>query len=109
MSLTQLGYLNEPKLRPEDWFDLQLETKSSLFLTPPLAAGETIVKQVGKFRLRRLNSMYMIAIPRLMIGLWQKELTGKFNAYFVVPSGSPIWSTEMYEPLMILFVFLFMS
>ena len=73
--------------------------------TPPPAAGDVVVEQLGRARLVRPEGMHIVVIPRLMMGWWRRHMTRGSDFYFKV-DWSDVWGLEdQFEPLLI-FVYL---
>jgi hypothetical protein len=54
-------------LEPEDWFE-QAHKYGNFIWTPPPAAAEAVVDQLGKWRLKRPECVHLVVVPRLMTG-----------------------------------------
>ena len=54
-------------LTPEDWYTTG-HGKGTFIWTPPPAAADVVVEQLGRARLKRPESMHIILVPRLMTG-----------------------------------------
>jgi hypothetical protein len=92
----------EPEyLGPEDWFD-EGQGLGTFVWTPAPAAGEVVVEQLGRARLKRPESMHIVVIPRVMTGRWRHHLTRGTNVYFKL-DWEEVWplSAQYYEPLLI--------
>ena len=57
-------------LSPEGWF-LEGHGGGTYIWTPPPAAGDVVVEQLGRARLVRPEGMHIFVIPRLMTGWWR--------------------------------------
>lgn len=76
---------------------------------PPPAAGLLAVEQLRRARLKRENSTHVFIIPRLMSSEWKRQLFRVADLFLELPFDN-IWKqTEQHEPLIIAFVFPFLS
>lgn len=65
----------EPKLlEPEGWFR-EGHGEGTFLWSPPPAACEVVVEQLGKARHKRPHCMHLVIVPRLMTGRWRRSLT----------------------------------
>jgi hypothetical protein len=87
-------------LKPCDWYHKGHTTLRCLW-TPPPAAGEAALEQLAKSVHKRPLHMHMIVIPRLMTAQWQKMLGKICDLIFTVPVGTPFWSNNQFEPLIV--------
>jgi hypothetical protein len=95
-----LGGLDPEFLTPEGWYD-EGQGHGTYVWTPAPAAGEVVVEQLGRARLKRPESMHVIVAPRVMTGRWRRHLTRGTDAYFKL-DWEEVWPlSEQYEPLLI--------
>jgi hypothetical protein len=62
--------LNFITLSPEGWFTTGHKFGDFIW-TPPPAAADVVVEQLGKAIMKRSESMHLIVVPRLMAGRWR--------------------------------------
>ena len=112
-------------LRQRDWYELghdvqgwRLGYKGLKFLvvrsgfclwTPPPCAGDVAVEQLRISRSKRKRSTHCVIIPRLMTPLWLKPLYKVADLVFEIYPVHPFWEPNMHEPLIVAFVFPFIS
>ena len=90
-------------LEPEDWFE-QAHTYGNFIWTPPPAAVEVVVDQLGKWRLKRPECVHLVVVPRLMTGRWRRALKRGTDFYFKI-DWDDVWPLKkFYEPLLIFVV-----
>ena len=94
--------LNAKILDPKGWFTLA-HTRGDFIWTPPPAAGEVIVEQLGYARLKRPECMHIILIPRLMTGRWRRLLTRGTDFYCRL-MGDDIWNIDTFFEPVLMFV-----
>lgn len=95
-----LSGLNFQWLTPEGWFR-EAHSQGNFVWTPPPFAGEVVVEQLGKCRLKRPESMHLVLIPRLMTGRFRR-LLGRGSEW----NGKLVWEDlwpmgRHFEPLLI--------
>jgi hypothetical protein len=105
-------------LAPEDWFERghdllggEYDQKGfwrhkvvpgTFVWTPPPAAAEVALEQLRKARIKRQDSLHILAVSRLMTPEWLKQLyTKASDIVFQIPAGCPFWPDTMFEPLTI--------
>jgi hypothetical protein len=87
-------------LRPSGWYE-EGHGLGTFIWTPPPAAAEVVVEQLGLARMKRPEAMHIVAVPRVMTGRWRKHLTRGTDFYLKV-DWSDVWPLdEMFEPLLI--------
>ena len=96
---TQLG---GKILTPEGWFD-EGHTRGTFVWTPPPAAGEVVVEQLGFARLKRPECMHVILIPRLMTGRWRRLMT-RGSDFYCRLDGDDIWDLKIHFEPVLMFV-----
>jgi hypothetical protein len=70
---------------------------------PPPAAAEVVVDQLGKARLKRPESLHLVAVPRLTPGHWWRHMQRGTDFHFQLDSG--LWDLKSkFEPLVLIFV-----
>ena len=98
--------LPDPKakwLTPTEWFDVPEFGQGTYIWTPPPAAREVIVDQLGKTKLREPGSLHFIIVPRLMTGRWRRHLTRGTDAYEII-NWTNVWNLQTHFEPLILFV-----
>jgi hypothetical protein len=75
--------------------------------TPAPAAAWVALEELRKARIKRQQSTHIFVCPRVMTPEWLKQLNKVADVVITVPVGHPAWPKEMYEPLLIGFVFPF--
>eukprot|EP00956_Cyclotella_meneghiniana_P028890 scaffold68504_cov17-Cyclotella_meneghiniana.AAC.1 len=58
-------------------------------------------------RIARPHLPHVFVVPRLMTGMWRKQLSKDADVVFTVESGPAFWPKHMHEPLLVLIVFPF--
>jgi hypothetical protein len=92
--------LNPKFLSPTEWFT-KGHTVGTFVWSPPPAAAEVVVEQLGFARLKRPHSMHIVVVPRLMTGRWRRHLSRGTDFYFKI-DWEDIWPLrEHYEPVLI--------
>lgn len=91
-------------LSPTDWFQLRTIPGPRLWVPPP-AAMETVLEMFSEDRIARPHLPHVFAVPRLMTGLWRKQLSKDADVVFTVEAGQGFWPHCMHEPLLVLIVF----
>jgi hypothetical protein len=87
-------------LTPEDWFG-KGHTGGTHIWTPPPAAAEVVVEQLGFARLKRPHAMHIVVVPRLMTGMWRRHMGRGTDFYFKV-DWKDVWDlTTHFEPLFV--------
>jgi hypothetical protein len=88
-------------LEPEDWF-LPCSCTIPCVWTPPPAAADAALDQLGKWiHMRPSNQTHIVIIPRLMTARWRKLLGKICDLVFTIPIGTSIWCASQYEPLIV--------
>jgi hypothetical protein len=87
-----------------DW-PLNLKCKGTyLWLPPPTVAdvaGEYMAAAIHK----RPNSTHIFICPRLMCSRWYKFILKASDVLLLIPIGSPCWSADQHEPLILAITF----
>jgi hypothetical protein len=92
--------LNPKFLSPTEWFT-EGHKVGTFVWSPPPAAAEVVVEQLGFARLKRPHSMHIVVIPRLMTGRWRRHMSRGTDFYFKV-DWVDIWPLKThYEPVLI--------
>jgi hypothetical protein len=87
-------------LTPEGWFT-EGHGFGTYVWTPPPAAAEVVVEQLGRARQKRPESMHIVVVPRVMTGRWRRHMTRGSDFYFRV-DWPEVWPLKGYfEPLLI--------
>jgi hypothetical protein len=95
-------------LSPKGWFD-EGHGRGNFVWTPPPAAAEVVVEQLGLVRLKRPESIHVIPVPRLMTGRWRKLLIRGTDASWMLKTNE-VWPlSNFYEPLAIFVCFPYRS
>ena len=106
-------------LEPEDWFirghDIQggfidLDkfwrpnySKGTFLWASPPAAAHVCIEELRKARIKRQDSLHVMAIPRLMTPMWLKALYKTTNLVISITPDHTFWSASEFEPLTLLF------
>eukprot|EP00978_Attheya_sp_CCMP212_P005518 scaffold12392_cov31-Attheya_sp.AAC.1 len=77
------GNLQPKFLSPTEWFTEGYKVGTFVW-SPPPAAAEVAVEQLGFARLKRPQSMHIIVVPRLMTGRWRRHMSQGTDFYFKV-------------------------
>jgi hypothetical protein len=86
-------------LSPTEWCDPHPSGETHVWVPPPAAAGAAI-DWLGQSIHKRPESVHIVLVPRLMTGLWRKELSKTSDLLFTVPLESKaLWPKENHEPL----------
>jgi hypothetical protein len=75
--------------------------------TPAPAAALVALEELRKARIKRQHSTHIFVCPRVMTPEWMKQLSKVSDVVITVPVGHPSWPKEMFEPILIGFVFPF--
>jgi hypothetical protein len=65
--------MNFKTLSPNDWFAAGHEFGNFIW-SPPPAAADVVVEQLGKVIMKRPEGMHLVVVPRLMTGRWRRHL-----------------------------------
>jgi hypothetical protein len=87
-------------LTPDDWFT-RGHTHGQCIWTPPPAAADAALDQLGQAVHKRLTPTHLVVVPRLMTSHWRKILGKICDLVFTVPVGSDIWGHSLFEPLIV--------
>jgi hypothetical protein len=74
-------------LSPNDWFTKGHRSHLCIW-TPPPAAADAALEQLGQSIHKRPHHMHLVIIPRLMTFRWQKLLGKICDIVFTVPVGT---------------------
>jgi len=86
---------------PLDWFSSS-SARGTYVWTPPPAAADVCLDQLGKFiHMRPYTSVHIVIIPRLMTSRWRKILGKICDLVFTVPLGTNVWHYSQFEPLVV--------
>lgn len=99
--------LNPKFLEPDEWFEDSHDFGNFVW-SPPPAAGDAIVEQLAKARLKRPEALHVVVIPRLMTGCWRRHMRRGSDYVFELTQG-PWDIEEFYEPLLIFLCFPYRS
>lgn len=72
-----------------------------LLWTPPPGVADVALEELRKARHKRQDSTHIFVCPRLFTPRWLKQLHKVSDIVFEVPAGSPMWPSDMFEPLLI--------
>ena len=75
--------------------------------TPPPFAADVAIAELRKARIKRQSSTHVVVVPRLCCSLWMKQLYRASDFVFQILPGSPFWTSDMHEPLLIGILFPF--
>jgi hypothetical protein len=90
-------------LQPSDWYTTA-HTFGTFIWSPPPAAADVVVEQLGKARHKCPSCLHIILVPRLMTGYWRRHLTREADCYFRL-QRCPLWPSSQHAPLLIFFCF----
>jgi hypothetical protein len=68
---------------------------------PPPAVADAMLEEVSKARHKRTDTYHIIVIPRLMSPRWRRLFHKVVDMSFIVAPGSPMWPSNMFEPVWI--------
>jgi hypothetical protein len=92
--------LNAHFLTPNKWYTTGAERVTFIW-TPPPAAADVVVEQLGRARLKRPEGMHLVVVPRVMTGRWRRPLTRGSECYLRM-NWPEVWNLEThFEPLLI--------
>ena len=87
-------------LSPKGWFT-DGRGMGNYVWTPPPAAADVVVEQLCLARHKRLQSVHMVVVPRLMTGHWRKHLTRATDFCFKMDNPK-LWPlSTLFEPVLI--------
>jgi hypothetical protein len=87
---------------PEGWFT-DGHGSGTFVWTPPPAAAEGLVEQLGRARQKRPESMHLLVVARVMMGRWRRHMTRGSNFYFRV-DWPEVWPLKSHFKLLLIFV-----
>ena len=87
-------------LEPKDWY-YQGHFEETAIWTPPPAAADAALEQLGQAIHKRPQHTHLVIIPRLMTARWRKLLGKICDLVFTVPLGTEGWSNTQFEPLIV--------
>lgn len=73
--------------------------------SPPPAAADAALEQLRIARLKRRTSTHIVVIPKLATTMWLKQLNKAADIVLTIPAKFYFWPTNMYEPLVLAFLF----
>jgi hypothetical protein len=76
---------------------------------PPPAAADVALEELRKAWIKRQESTHYFVCPRLLMPKWLKQLWKTADLIIQIPAGTPGWPANIFEPLMIGFVFPYLS
>jgi hypothetical protein len=90
-------------LGADGWFDRGHQDGNFIWVPPP-AVADAALEQLCEARHTRPWNAHIFVCPLLMTSRWRKQLAKLADVMFVVPVGTSIWETDMYEPVLIAFI-----
>ena len=112
-------------LEPEDWFvrghDIRGGNKGNdgfwrpnivkgtYLWAPPPAAAAVCLEELRKARIKRQDSLHVVAIPRLMTPVWLKQLFKTADVIVQIKPKHEFWSPNQFEPLTLAICFPYLS
>jgi hypothetical protein len=88
-------------LSREGWFSAA-HANSNFLWTPPPAAADAVVEQLGKARHKRPHCLHIVIVPRLLTGMWRRVMRREADFYtHLLECG--LWPTHCCEPLLVFF------
>jgi hypothetical protein len=94
------GEMDHTFLEPEGWFSTG-HLDGNFIWTPPPAAADVVVEQLGKARHKRPHNLHLIVVPRLMTGYWRRAMSRECDGCFEVRMGFELWPRTEFEPLIV--------
>jgi hypothetical protein len=91
-------------LKPSDWYSAG-HTLGACVWTPPPAATDAALEQLGQAIHKSPYHSYVVIIPRQITSRWQKLLGKICDLIFTVPFGTNEWSHQQFEPLIVAIYF----
>ena len=98
-----LSGLDVKWMTPENWFEAPELGRGTFVWTPPPAATDVVVDQLGKTKLREPGSLHLVVVPRLMTGRWRRLLTRGTDCYGII-KWEDVWDLKTHFEPLILFV-----
>jgi hypothetical protein len=87
-------------LDPKGWYTSGHTTPRCIW-TPPPAATDAALEQLGQSIHKRPHLLHVVIVPRLMTYRWRKLLGKICDIVFTVPLGTDAWSHSNFEPLVV--------
>jgi hypothetical protein len=87
-------------LDPKGWYTSGHTTAQCVW-TPPPAATDAALEQLGQSIHKQPHHTHVIIVPRLMTYRWQKLLGKICDLVFTVPLGTEAWTHSNVEPLIV--------
>jgi hypothetical protein len=88
-------------LDPKGWFS-DAHANGNFLWTPPPAAADAMVEQLGKARHKQPHCCHIIIVPRLLTGMWRRAMRREADCYTCLLECN-IWPTHCCEPLLVFF------
>ena len=87
-------------LSPDDWPTV-LGARGTYLWAPPPAAADIAVEYMARAIHKRSNSTHVFLCPRLQTARWLRVLAKATDLMLRIPPGTPVWSAEQHEPLIL--------
>ena len=87
-------------LSPNDWPTV-LGTRGTYLWAPPPAAADIAVEYMARAIHKRSNSTHVFLCPRLQTARWFRMLLKATDLVLRIPPGTPVWSLDQHEPLIL--------
>jgi hypothetical protein len=75
----------------------------------PVAPADVALEELRKSLVKRRSSTHIFIYPRLLTTEWRWQLNKTADLVIFVKAGTEFWPADMFEPLTIGFVFLFIN
>lgn len=83
------------------WMPEHEPTGQTHLWAPPPSVADAVLEELLKARHKRTDTYHLVVIPRLMTPRWRRLFHKVCDVNFVVPVGSNVWPSDMFEPLWI--------
>ncbi len=85
-------------LSVDRWADIHWGCGTYIW-SPPPAAASAVVDFLGTSTHKRSTSIHVVLVPCMMTSQWKKSLGKLSDIQFVIPCGTPVWPSRMFEDL----------
>ena len=87
--------------QPGDVFSRPILRKGVFGWFPPPAAADAAMEQMRVARIKRQDSTHVFVVPRLLTPNWLKQMHKACDIVLTIPTGTPGWPSDMFEPVLI--------